>query len=79
MESLLQKVYDFPCHKSAIIKVYFLPHFKITKNNLSNNNNKKTQMYQIWLLTRPFWKQLGTLASPFFVAPQSLKWSSRDG
>lgn len=41
MESLLQKVYDFPCHKSAIIKVYFLPHFKITKNNLSNNNNKK--------------------------------------
>ena len=39
MESLLQKVYDFPCHKSAIIKVYFLPHFKITKNNLSNNNN----------------------------------------
>lgn len=43
MESLLQKVYDFPCHKSAIIKVYFLPHFKITKNNLSNNNKKKTQ------------------------------------
>ena len=41
MESLLQKVYDFPCHKSAIIKVYFLPHFKITKNNLSNHNNKK--------------------------------------
>lgn len=41
MESLLQKVYDFPCHKSAIIKVYFLPHFKITKNNLSNNNKKK--------------------------------------
>lgn len=41
MESLLQKVYDFPCHKSAIIKVYFLPHFKITKNNLSNNNLKK--------------------------------------
>ena len=41
MESLLQKVYDFPCHKSAIIKVYFLPHFKITKNKLSNNNNKK--------------------------------------
>lgn len=41
MESLLQKVYDFPCHKSAIIKVYFLPHFKITKNNLSNNNFKK--------------------------------------
>lgn len=41
MESLLQKVYDFPCHKSAIIKVYFLPHFKLTKNNLSNNNKKK--------------------------------------
>lgn len=41
MESLLQKVYDFPRHKSAIIKVYFLPHLKITKNNLSNNNNKK--------------------------------------
>ena len=50
MESLLQKVYDFSRHKSAIIKVYFLPHLKITKNNLANNNNnnkKKTQMYQI--------------------------------
>lgn len=44
MESLLQKVYDFPCHKSAIIKVYFLPHFKITKNNLSNNNNNKKKL-----------------------------------
>lgn len=51
MESLLQKVYDFPCHKSAIIKVYFLPHFKITKNNLSNNNNNNKKNSNVSNLT----------------------------